>query len=328
MSGLTYGADVLLLVVRLYWGLVLVQAGWHKLIDIDTTADFFASLGIIWPSFSAVVSGCTEFGCGLLLAVGLASRIAAVLLVVNMLVAFATAHASQLVSLFSAPHEFVTAPPFLFLFASLLVLVFGPGAISLDALLGLFLARLPVESRAARGALNSAEPPSLDRSRREFAKLAAAAVAGLIAGLLLRRGGGQRPQEGKPERSNPAPAGGEASMPAGPPGTEMNLLVHGEPHVCRGLNTCKALGKDHKNACAGQGACATAEAHACNGLNSCKGQGGCDGTAGINQCRGKGACAVPLKDEVWRLARSRLEQLAKTKQIKFGAAPAKAASAD
>jgi len=127
--------------------------------------------------------------------------------------------------------------------------------------------------------------------------------------------------------AGPSPQGtstsGSENLPAAPPGTDLNLLMVGDPHVCRGLNVCKAKGKDHKNACAGQGACATAESHACNGLNDCKGQGGCDGTAGINSCKGKGACAVPLKDETWRLARDRFEQLAKGKHVKVGAAPAK-----
>jgi uncharacterized membrane protein YphA (DoxX/SURF4 family) len=323
---LSYVADLLLLVVRLYWGSVLVQSGWGKLTNLDTTAQFFDSLGIIWPKFSAAVSGGAEFGCGLLLMIGLASRIAALVLSINMLVAFVMGHREQFLALFTSPHDFVRAPPFLALLASLMVLVFGSGVISVDGLLGWFLGRLPVESSAMREALQLAEPEKVNRGRREFAKLTLAAVAGLVAGVFLRRATEQTPEKeriGSPARGDKASgAVDKAALPTTPPGTDVTLLVRGDPHVCRGLNLCKGKGKDHKNSCAGQGACASAEEHACNGLNTCKGQGGCDGTAGINQCKGKGACAVPLKEEVWKLARSRFEQLAKAKQIKLGAAPA------
>jgi uncharacterized membrane protein YphA (DoxX/SURF4 family) len=331
VSGLSYLSDLLLLVVRLYWGSMLVRSGWQKFVNLDATAQFFESLRIVWPKFNAVLSGSVEVGCGLLLVIGLAARIAAVPLTINMLVAFAAASGDRFRAIFSAPNDFVTAPEFLYLFACLLVLAFGPGAISLDALFGVFLGRLPAEGIAARDALRSNGAGPLDRGRREFAKLIAAAVAGLVAGLLLRRGAGQHVEKEKlaqpPKDARKGAQGtstsGSANLPAPPAGTDLNLLMAGDPHVCRGLNVCKGKGKDHKNACAGQGACATAESHACNGLNDCKGQGGCDGTAGINSCKGKGSCAVPLKDEVWRLARARFERLAKGKDLKVGAAPAK-----
>jgi uncharacterized membrane protein YphA (DoxX/SURF4 family) len=344
VTGLLYVQDVLLLIVRLYWGGNLVVSGWNKFADFEGHAQIFENLGIIWPKGSLVVSGAAELGCGALLVVGLAARLAALPLVINMLVAFAVVSGDQMRALFTHPNEFVTAPEFLYLFACVLVLVFGPGLISLDALLGIFLGRLPPQGSEARSALRteSAELPS--HGRREFAKLAAAAFAGLAAGLLIRHaaappaptdeksaGSGSPPDEksakgrlsagGKSAESKSQTAGN--SEIAAPPNTDLNLLVAGEAHVCRGLNTCKGKGKDHKNACAGQGSCATVESHACQGLNDCKGHGGCDGTAGINLCSGKGACAVPLKEKVWKLARSRFEQLAKKKGISVGEAPAK-----
>jgi hypothetical protein len=253
-----------------------------------------------------------------------------------MLVAFAMASRDRWLAIFSSPNDFVTAPEFLYLFACLLVLAFGPGAVSLDALACMLLGRLPVEGTAAREVLRDNKASSLagsfSRGRREFAKLAAAAAAGLCAGLLLRSGGGPPAKNGAAEPAGGAggePAkstGADANLPPLPPGSDLALLMAGDPHVCRGLNICKGRGKDHKNSCAGQGACATAESHACNGLNDCKGQGGCDGTAGINQCKGKGACAVPLKDETWKLARARFEQLAAERGKKLGAAPAAAKS--
>lgn len=103
---------------------------------------------------------------------------------------------------------------------------------------------------------------------------------------------------------------------------EKNPLLS-DPHVCRGINTCKAKGADKKNACAGQGTCATAKAHSCHGDNECKGQGGCGAKPGENACKGKGECAVPLSDGAWKKARKRFEELMKKEGKKFGDAPPK-----
>jgi hypothetical protein len=96
-----------------------------------------------------------------------------------------------------------------------------------------------------------------------------------------------------------------------------------EPHVCRGLNTCKGKGKNGKNACAGRGECATANKHGCHGANECLGQGGCGAHPGENACKGRGACAVPLKEKTWKKARARFEELMKQAGKKVGPAPAK-----
>jgi putative oxidoreductase len=52
-----------------------------------------------------------------------------------MCVAYATADKEALHAIFTNPDKFLSADPFLFLFAALIVFVFGPGKISLDALL-------------------------------------------------------------------------------------------------------------------------------------------------------------------------------------------------
>jgi hypothetical protein len=106
-------------------------------------------------------------------------------------------------------------------------------------------------------------------------------------------------------------------------GEKLSRLLE-DPHVCRGINTCKNKGKKGTtNECAGQAHCATAAAHDCNGMNDCKGQGGCAEHPGENECKGKGACAVPLSDKTWPKARKRFEELMTKAGKKFGDAPPK-----
>lgn len=124
----------LLLVIRLYWGISFAQTGWGKLMNLDRTAGFFASLAIPLPKLNAIMAGSTECFGGALLALGLFARPASVPLIGTMLVAYWTADREALRAITSEPDKFLTAAPFLFLLASLIVLVFGPGKLSLDAL--------------------------------------------------------------------------------------------------------------------------------------------------------------------------------------------------
>jgi putative oxidoreductase len=126
---------LLLLGVRLYWGWQFFLTGQGKLMNIDRTADFFAGIGIPLPLLNAYAAGTVECVGGLLLAAGLLSRLTAIPLITTMFVAYGTAHRDVVETLFSNPDGFVTAAPFLFLLASLIVLVFGPGPLSVDGLL-------------------------------------------------------------------------------------------------------------------------------------------------------------------------------------------------
>jgi len=124
----------LLLVIRLYWGWQLFLTGRGKLLHLDRTADFFASLHIPAPKLNALMAGSTEAVCGLLLLAGLFARAAAVPVTVTLLVAYVTADREAFLSFFSDPDKFMAATPFLFLLAVVLVLAFGPGRLSLDHL--------------------------------------------------------------------------------------------------------------------------------------------------------------------------------------------------
>lgn len=124
-----------LLVVRLYWGWQLIQSGWGKLHHLDRVTDFFTSLNLPAPGVTAhFVSGLELVG-GIALVLGVATRLFGLILTVNMLVAYWTADRDALTAFFSDPGKFYNADPYTFLFAALMVLIFGAGLFSMDALL-------------------------------------------------------------------------------------------------------------------------------------------------------------------------------------------------
>ena len=125
----------LLLLVRLYWGWQFWQAGWGKLQDISKPIGFFTQLGIPFPVFNAWLVSLLECFGGILLFVGLASRLISIPLVIDMTVAYLTADREALKSIFSEPGKFYGADPYTFWFAALLILVFGPGSFSVDWLI-------------------------------------------------------------------------------------------------------------------------------------------------------------------------------------------------
>ena len=69
---------------------------------------------------------------GVLLMLGLGTRLASVPLIVTMLVAYLTAHREKA---FKSLGDFTDQPPFPFLMAALVLLAFGAGRWSLDPLL-------------------------------------------------------------------------------------------------------------------------------------------------------------------------------------------------
>ena len=124
-----------LLAVRLYWGWQLVQSGWGKLHHLDRVTEFFASLNLPAPGVTAhFVSGLELVG-GIALILGLGARLFGLVLTVNMLAAYWTADRDALTAFFSDPGKFYNADPYTFLFAALMVLIFGAGLFSMDAVL-------------------------------------------------------------------------------------------------------------------------------------------------------------------------------------------------
>ena len=132
-SLISYLQSPFLLAVRLYWGWQFAQSGWGKLHHLAKITDFFSSLRIPFAAANAHFVSGLEFVGGILLIVGLGSRLIGLLLAGNMLVAYWTADREALSSIFSDPGKFYVADPYTFLFASTMVLIFGAGLFSLDA---------------------------------------------------------------------------------------------------------------------------------------------------------------------------------------------------
>jgi len=125
----------LLLALRLIFGWGLFQTGKGKLENIDRFIDFLTRLHIPMPVANAYFVASLECVGGLLLMLGLASRLICIPLTINFIVAFLTADRESVVNFFKDQEAFTNAAPFLYLLVSLLVLAFGPGVFSIDALI-------------------------------------------------------------------------------------------------------------------------------------------------------------------------------------------------
>ena len=135
VSGLSSLASPMLLAVRLYWGFQFAQTGWGKLHNLAKIRGFFGSLSIPAPRLAAPAVSLLEFVGGILLMLVLFSRPIAFLLACNMFVAYWTADHEALTSVFSDPGKFYIADPYTFLFASLMVMIFGAGLFAVDTLI-------------------------------------------------------------------------------------------------------------------------------------------------------------------------------------------------
>lgn len=126
------GLDIGLLLLRLVLATVMIAHGLQKvLVDgVPGVAAGFGGMGIPLPEVAAVVVIAVELVGGLLLVVGLGTRVVAVLSAVNMAVALVLVHLAAGFFAADGGYEFVL----LLAVASLALAFTGPGRIALDAL--------------------------------------------------------------------------------------------------------------------------------------------------------------------------------------------------
>ena len=117
-----------LLVLRLALGAIMIAHGYHKVFGgLSKHAGFVASLGI--PGWLGYVSAFTEFVGGMLLVAGLLTRLAAIAICINLLVAVFKVHWRQgLVGGYEFPLS-LAAIAFALIF-------YGAGPISIDWVIG------------------------------------------------------------------------------------------------------------------------------------------------------------------------------------------------
>ena len=125
------------LLVRLFLGYFFFETGWSKVGNLDAMAERFTGWGIPLPAFSAALSGYTELIGGAFLMLGLATRLAAVPLCINMVVAILVVNIRKV----SGLDEFVELSEPLYALCFVWLFFSGPGRVSLDHLFSVLFER-------------------------------------------------------------------------------------------------------------------------------------------------------------------------------------------
>jgi uncharacterized membrane protein YphA (DoxX/SURF4 family) len=128
-------APAAVIIIRLMVGAVFVSEGIQKLMfPAEVGASRFEKIGFPSPAIVAPFVGCFEIGCGVLVLLGLLTRVAVVPLIIIMLTAIATTKIPILMEqgFWKMAHEART--DWSMLLGSVFLLIVGGGQWSIDAL--------------------------------------------------------------------------------------------------------------------------------------------------------------------------------------------------
>jgi putative oxidoreductase len=123
------------LVVRLVFGYFWLETGIAKVHNLEGFTQRFVGWGIPHPAFSAALSAWTELLGGLLLMLGLFTRLVTIPMIINMIVAVTLVVSSNLMGL----DDYVEADEVVYTLIFFWFLIAGPGKISLDTLVARWL---------------------------------------------------------------------------------------------------------------------------------------------------------------------------------------------
>jgi putative oxidoreductase len=123
------------LVMRVVFGYFWLETGIAKVQNIAGFTQRFVGWGIPFPAFSATLSAWTELVGGLLLMLGLLTRLVCIPMLINMAVAVTLVVSSNLMGL----DDYVEADEVVYSLIFLWLLIAGPGKVSVDTLLARWL---------------------------------------------------------------------------------------------------------------------------------------------------------------------------------------------
>jgi putative oxidoreductase len=131
------------LLTRLVMGQAFYQTGSGKIANFENVVSFFTDLGIPFPEANALFISRLELWGGLLLVVGLFTRVVAGLLASSMVVALATADRQSFLDALRGTGDagLTDVVSFVYLLFLIWLVLSGPGLVSLDALLVRWLGR-------------------------------------------------------------------------------------------------------------------------------------------------------------------------------------------